>query len=60
MTPKGLAQNGETYQYDLWLNEKLPRNVGIYLSWPTQWTKKYMIKIPKSLTSFKELQVSHY
>jgi hypothetical protein len=36
MTPKGLAQNGETYQYDLWLNEKLPCNVGIYLSWPTQ------------------------
>lgn len=46
MTLKGLTQNGETYQYDLWLNEKLPHNVGTNLSWPTQWTKNYMIKIP--------------
>lgn len=35
MTLKALTQNGETYQYNLWLNEKLPRNVGIDLSWPT-------------------------
>ncbi len=36
MTLKGLTQNSETYQHDLWLNEKLPCNVGIDLSWPTQ------------------------
>jgi hypothetical protein len=36
MTLKGFTQNDETYQYDLWLNEKLPHDVGTNLSWPTK------------------------
>jgi hypothetical protein len=36
MTLKGFIQDDETYQYDLWLNEKLPHDVGTNLSWPTK------------------------